>query len=192
MQKTSLYKIIITSFFISISILIDIFFSIFEIKFFKLTLVIIFLGGYFLGFLNGLIICIFYTLWHLTRSFYSFTILAQSLNFNNTQIFFSILLDYILPNLIISLSGLFFYKKNHQIIKKFFLCFLLINFLRMLSTSLSSIFIYRELLIEKNISEQNILISALLFNLTPFITNFFLGGFCSFYLKNRLKDIFDK
>ncbi|AYJ01485.1 hypothetical protein CWO85_03205 [Candidatus Phytoplasma ziziphi] len=189
MKRTSLYKIIDTSFFISISILIDIFFSIFQIKFFKLTLVVLFLGGYFLGFLNGLIICIFYTLWHLIRSFYSFTILAQSLNFNNTQIYFSIFLDYILPNLIISLSGFCFYKKNNQ--KEFFLFFLLINFLRMLSTSLSSIFIYRESL-KKHISEQNILISALLFNLTPFITNLFIGGFCVFYLKNRLKDIFDK
>ncbi|WP_323847605.1 MAG: hypothetical protein Q2306_01815 [Phytoplasma sp.] len=189
MKKTFLQKIIIISLFIAITMIIDFVLSPY-IKPLKLPLVIICIAGCSLGFPSVFIICCFYTFIHLTRSFYHWKSIMDILQLNYFQICFSVILDYIFPDLIISLSGFCFDKQKKFFSNtRLFSFFLLINCLRLLSFFLSSLLIYAN---KNNNLKENIFIIAFIYNLLPFFLNLFVGGILFFYLKSKLKNIFGK
>ncbi|WP_341266509.1 hypothetical protein [Candidatus Phytoplasma fraxini] len=188
MKQTFLQQIIIISFFITISVITDIFISSY-IRLFKLPLVIIFISGCLLGFPSVFLICCFYSFFHLIRSFSSWQPVMESLKLSFFQILLSVFLDYIFPDLIISISGFCFDKqKKFFSNKRLFSVFLLINCLRLFSSFLSSFFIYSS---SNERLANNILVFVFIHNLIPFILNLFLGGLLVYYFKVQLKDFGD-
>ncbi|QTX03091.1 hypothetical protein LFWB_5250 [Candidatus Phytoplasma luffae] len=195
MTKNFLQKNVIISLLVGLIILLDFVWSFVFlqfssfISFVKLPLIIIFISGFLLGFKSTFVICVFYNIWHIFRSFMKITIYYGSFELTNNEIILSLLLDYIFPDLIMSISGLFFVSEKKTLDNKkiFFILFIII-FLRHFSFYFSSCWIYAPKMI-KQINEKNVYIWSFWYNLAKFFLNFIFSFFIIFYLKNKLKNL---
>lgn len=199
MKKNILQKIIIISFFVGMAILVDYTFNtIFKFKIMvwgvaekpHLNIIVLFLAGYFLGFTKGFIVCCLYAVWHLNRSFSEYIFIMDSLQFSNTQVFSSIWLDYIIPDIIISISGFCLSKKKNECSdKKMFFIFLLMMILIRLSFFFSIFFIYIPAMEKYESYNSTFGMSFYVYSVLPFVIDFVVCGLCLGCLKLKLKNI---
>lgn len=199
MKKNILQKIIIISFFVGMTMLIDYTFNkIFKFKIIvwgvvekpHFNIIVLFLAGYFLGFIKGFIVCCFYTIWHLNRSFSEYILIMNSLQFSKTQVFSSICLDYIIPDIIVSISGFCLSKKKNECSnKKMFFIFLLILILIRLSFFFSIFFIYIPAMKKYEGYNFTVEMSFYVYSILPFVIDFVVCGLCLGCLKPKLKNI---
>ncbi|MFR0367783.1 hypothetical protein [Candidatus Phytoplasma palmae] len=214
-KKVILQKIIIISFFASLAIIADLFSSFFLPfltipfggKLFKISYVILYLSGLFFNFSVGFFVCLFYSLFHLTKAFMRILLVATSIvKLSILEFILSCFLDYLMPDLIISLSSFCSsgQKKNTKNIKKNILFITaIINVLRFICFFISGYYIYASKVDLTNISnfwiflkifppQKYLFIYCFIYNLIPCLISYVIICFFIIYCIPQLKNVFDK
>ncbi|MDV3167062.1 MAG: hypothetical protein Q8784_01345 [Vigna little leaf phytoplasma] len=216
-KNFTIKKIIITSLFIALACLsheLSKYLFIYPLKMpwgrslFQISVFILLLSGHLLGWKNSFIICFFYTIYHVMKSFSHYLINNETLfNFEFNQKFGIILLDYIIPDLSISLYGLFYRAdlKHLENKKRIAYNFFFVLFFRNFFYFCSSYFIFVDTIIHKSsvlTTEANILVRFLLkilqhspllfcflYNYIPFVITYFLNLIFMIYFSTYIKQI---
>ncbi|MDO8030196.1 hypothetical protein OC709_01550 ['Planchonia careya' phytoplasma] len=212
-----LRKVILVSYFLSLVIFIDLVFGKVLTSFlhlplggqvFKISLVILCLSGIYNSFSIHLLICCLYAVFHLIKSYNFLISLNQIFLFNKIQLFISCIFDYILPDLLMSLVGVFINKKVFIIKNKknIFFSLLLVYSLRSCCFFISSYWVYADMQLSlsnlwydwffnlfnlKNVNNQ-ILLICLTYCLGIFIINFILSNILLFFILSKITYFFDK
>lgn len=183
-------------------------------KIMKLSFIILFLSGFILGFKTGFIICFFYSFFHIGKFFYRLSSVDKLFNFNLQDVFLSMLFDYILPDIVISFSGIKqkvlnknikdkFYNKSYEIFRILKLMFI-ISFFRFLFFFTSSYYVYFSKIKSKiDISNKinyfislfsgdNLLLFCFLYCFIPVFVNFFLSSLFIILFNYRIKNALEK
>ncbi|WP_017192727.1 hypothetical protein [Italian clover phyllody phytoplasma] len=212
--KFVLRKIIIISFFISMSIMLDYFQKWFlpflTLPFggqiFKLSFLVLFLSGFVLGFKNGLTVNCFYALFHLLKS-YDYIISTKEI-YRLGWFYFALtlLFDYLIYDLSVILSGLFYKNDFNQLKNKktILISLFTVVVLRILSTSLSTYFVYFQRI---NPSQKNFFFWHFLYSLKEkgqawefclffssflFIIYYVIGSILIIFLVPKLEYVLEK
>ncbi|WBL31379.1 hypothetical protein [Candidatus Phytoplasma sacchari] len=218
MKISFLTKIVIISIFISFAIISDIFCSAiiffkmpFGGKLFKFSFVILFLSGFYLGFQKGFIVCIFYSFFHLGKFLLNFSLFTKIFSYNLRDIFLTSLFDFLIPDIIISFSGLKYKKQKENINNYFNFINILklisfISFLRLLSFFISSYYVYAPKIVNKfnslNLSNNyffylfnpnnKLYLFCFLYCFVPVLTNLVFSTLLVLFFNLRFKYILDK
>ncbi|KXT29274.1 thiamine transporter family protein [Candidatus Phytoplasma oryzae] len=213
MKISVLRRIIIVSIFISLAIISDFFseiFIFFQIpyigKIYKFSFIILFLSGFILGFKEGFLVCLFYSFFHLGKFFFKLIFLNQIFDFDCYELTLTCLLDFFLPDIVISFSGIknLKKKKNNFSHKNIVKLMIIISFLRLLFFFLSAYlvyydkitFLFNQSLWKKyyffGLSNKN---KILLFCygyccFLPVLVNFFISIFFILFFNSRFKKYF--
>ncbi|TVY12397.1 hypothetical protein [Candidatus Phytoplasma pini] len=202
-KNIHLSEIIMNSFFITIAIACDLlsksfvflkmsfFFAGVMGKIFKISFLILLCSGFLLGFRNGFLVCLSYSFFHLIKSIPFLIEMKKVLLWSDLKLLSSCILDYILPNLIISLSGfLYSSKKNNIIMKKNIIRILLIICCsRMLFYFLSGYYIYFSCYPQY---KDHFFWFCLIYSFFPCFLSFFISIiFLFFLLKSKIKTLFE-
>ncbi|WP_304514388.1 hypothetical protein [Candidatus Phytoplasma bonamiae] len=211
-----LRKVISVSYFLSLAIFIDLV-SKFLTPFlnltlggqiFKFSLVILCLSGIYNSFSTHLLICVLYSAFHLIKSYNFLLSLDQLFLFTKMQLLISCIFDYILPDLLLSLVGLFIDKKTFitKNKKNIFFGLLLVYFLRSFCFFISSYWVYANMQLSlgnlwydwlfnvfhlHNVNEKLLLI-CFTYCLILFIINVILSNFFLFLILSKITSFFDK
>ncbi|UQV27128.1 hypothetical protein H7686_0000735 [Candidatus Phytoplasma asiaticum] len=211
-----LRKVVLVSYFLSLAIFIDLF-SKFLTPFlclplggriFKFSLIIFCLSGIYNNFLTHLLICGLYSVFHLIKSYNFLLSLNQLFLFTRIQLFLSCIFDYIVPDLLLSLVGIFINKKRFiaDNKKNIFLGLLLVYFLRSCCFFISSYWVYAHMqlslvnvwynwlfnLLRFQNLNQKIWLICFIYCFVVFIFNFIFSNILLFLILSKITSFFDK
>ncbi|MFP7699422.1 MAG: hypothetical protein ACLTFB_00395 [Candidatus Phytoplasma pyri] len=211
MKLKNLQKTAISASLVSFAIFLDIFWTLFfsfnifgSGTMFKISVFPIILIGFIFGFKYSLGSCILFNLYHLQKaSFFTLKIWSDLFNINSTNSILIYILDYILPDLSYSISGLFYLNdfQNNNHFKKICLSVFLIFSLKAIFHTLSGYFIWvhifandDELIIKlPNFLQQlfnkgHYYIFSIIYNFIPnILTGLLNGTILCFLSKSKLK-----
>ncbi|MDO8024031.1 MAG: hypothetical protein Q8762_01875 [Pigeon pea little leaf phytoplasma] len=211
-----LRKVILVSYFLSLAIFIDLvgkFLTPFLNlnlggQIFKFSLVILCLSGIYNNFSTHLLICGLYSAFHLIKSYNFLLSLDQLFLFTKMQLLISCIFDYILPDLLLSLVGVFIDKKKFiaKNKKNIFFGLLLVYFLRSFCFFISSYWVYANMQLSlgnlwydwlfnlfnlRNVNDKLLLI-CFIYCLILFIINVILSNLLLFLILSKITSFFDK
>ncbi|MBP3059461.1 hypothetical protein FEF22_001545 [Texas Phoenix palm phytoplasma] len=214
-KKVILQKIIIISFFVSLAIISDLFSSFFLPfltipfggKLFKISYIILYLSGLFFNFSVGFFVCFFYSIFHLIKAFIRILLITSSIvRLSIFEFILSCFLDYLIPDLIISLSSFCCSNEkndNQSINKNILFITAIINILRFLCFFISGYYIYAFKIDLTNISnfwsflkifppQEYLFTYCFIYNLIPCLVSYIIVCFFIIYCIPQFKNIFDK
>lgn len=195
-KNLSLEKIIIISLFIALTYLANELSKIYLLNFFKMpfggyffkfSLFLLLLSGFLLNWKHSLIVCLFFSFYHIFRSFPEFLTANKEIwKLNLSQNIWVIFLDYLLPDLSFSATGFFYHNALTKLKnKKTIACSIFITlFLRTFFYFCSSYFIFIDIIFKNSykkdsfwiflykILEYSPFLFCFIYNLIPFIISY--------------------
>ncbi|CAP18496.1 putative thiamine transporter protein, ThiA/YuaJ family [Candidatus Phytoplasma mali] len=169
---------------------------------FKISVLPLILIGFIFGFKYGLLSCILFNFYHLQKaSFFTLKVWLDLFNINSTCSIFIYLLDYTLPDLSYSISGLFYLPdfNNNNHFKKICLALFLIFSLKAIFHILSGYLFWINLTLtpeviskfpnffRKLLDHKHYLIFSIIYNFIPTITTGLLNGVIFYFLNNKFR-----